>query len=207
MAKYMFLFTKPSEESINRFIASQQRCDFSYREIGASREGAPADYTVDHNRIRLGEGAATCARAVEAVKRWEMFNLGWVKLCWPRAPIEEGSVVAVLASHLGFWSLSACRIVYVIDEDGPVRRFGFAYGTLPRHAERGEERFSIEWQKDDDSVWYDILAFSQPNHMLARIGYPIARNLQKRFARMSKEAMFRYVNSRAESLGTIEGIG
>jgi uncharacterized protein (UPF0548 family) len=202
----MFLLTRPSEEWIKRFIASQQRCDFSYRETGASRQAAPADYTVDRNQIKLGKGAATFARAVEAVKRWEMFNLGWVNLCWPYAPIAEGSVVAVLASHFGFWSLSACRIVYVIDEDGPVRRFGFAYGTLPDHAERGEERFSIEWRTEDDSVWYDILAFSQPNQVLAKIGYPITRMLQKRFARMSKEAMFKYVNSRAESLSAKEGI-
>lgn len=196
----MFLLKAPSEESIGRFIASQQNLNFSYREVGASREVAPAGYTVDRNRIRLGAGAATFARAVEAIKRWEMFNLGWVKLCWPDAPIKKGSVVAVLARHFGFWSLSACRIVYVIDEDGPTKKFGFAYGTLPEHAERGEERFSIEWRTEDDSVWYDILAFSQPNQMLAKAGYPITRMLQKRFARMSKEAMFNYVNARAESL-------
>jgi uncharacterized protein (UPF0548 family) len=28
--------------------------------------------------------------------------------------------------------------------DGPVRRFGFAYGTLPDHVESGEERFTVE---------------------------------------------------------------
>ena len=37
------------------------------------------------------------------------------------------------------------------------RKFGFAYGTLPDHAATGEERFLIEWNQDDDSVWYDIL--------------------------------------------------
>jgi uncharacterized protein (UPF0548 family) len=54
------------------------------------------------------------------------------------APIEVGTTVAVLARHHGFRSLNACRIVYLIDEDdGDVRRCGFAYGTLPEHAERG----------------------------------------------------------------------
>ena len=73
-------------------------------------------------------------------------------------------------------------------DGAPVKRFGFAYGTLRDHAERGEERFMIEWQGSDDSVWYDILAFSQPN-LLAKLGYPLTRRLQKRFARDSLAAM------------------
>ena len=67
-------------------------------------------------------------------------------------------------------------------------RFGFAYGTLPDHVERGEERFTIEWQADD-SVWYDIYAFSRPKHPLARLGFPVTRMLQKRFARDSLAVM------------------
>jgi uncharacterized protein (UPF0548 family) len=126
------------------------------------------------------------------MRRWEMFSTGWMQLCWPDAPIQAGSTVAVLAQLPGLWSLNACRIVYVIDDDGPVRRFGFAYGTLPLHEERGEERFLIEWNRMDDSVWYDILAFSQPKSlMMAKLGYPAARLLQKRFAVASKRAVLR----------------
>ena len=50
-------------------------------------------------------------------------------------------MVAILARSIGLWWLNACRIVAVVDEDGPVKRFGFAYGTLPDHAGSGEERF------------------------------------------------------------------
>src|SRR4029077_17849423 len=89
----------------------------------------------------------------------------------------------------GLWSLNACRIVYVVDEDRPIRRFGFAYGTLADHAESGEERFSIEWRRDDDSVWFDIRAFSRPVHWLARAGYPLSRALQRRFAREAMREM------------------
>jgi uncharacterized protein (UPF0548 family) len=87
------------------------------------------------------------------------------------------------------WTLNACRVIYVVDEEEPSRRFGFAYGTLLDHVERGEERFLIEWNKKDDSVWYDILAFSQPRHPLVRLGTPYARMLQKRFARDSMAVM------------------
>ena len=61
------------------------------------------------------------------------------------------------------------------------RRFGFAYGTLPDHVECGEERFTVECGQDD-SVWYDILAFSRPRHPLAKLGQPLVRRWQKQFA-------------------------
>jgi uncharacterized protein (UPF0548 family) len=98
------------------------------------------------------------------------------------------------ARLFGLWWLNACQIVYIVDEDGPVKRFGFAYGTLPEHAESGEERFTVEWHEQDDAVWYDILAFSRPQQFLARLGYPFARRLQKRFARDSASAMLRAVD-------------
>jgi uncharacterized protein (UPF0548 family) len=92
----------------------------------------------------------------------------------------------VLGRACCMWTLNACRIVHVVDEP---RRFGFAYGTLPDHVESGEERFIVEWNQDDDTVWYDILAFSRPNHFLTRLGYPLVRRLQKRFARDSAGTM------------------
>jgi uncharacterized protein (UPF0548 family) len=71
--------------------------------------------------------------------------------------------------------------------------FGFAYGTLPGHVERGEERFLVEWDQGDDAVWYDILAFSRPNHLLTRLGYPVVRRLQKRFGRDSAATVLKAV--------------
>ena len=109
------------------------------------------------------------------------------------APILVGTNVAVSVRHLGFYSLNACRIVYIVDEPGPMRRFGFAYGTLAEHAESGEERFTVEWD-DQDNVGYDIFAFSRPRHPLARLGYPLSRSLQKKFARASKAAMLQAVS-------------
>jgi uncharacterized protein (UPF0548 family) len=191
----VFLITKPSEETIRRVLLSQQHCDVSYPDIGASRGTPPAGYTSDHHRATLGAGAAAFERAVAALRMWRMFRLGWLEPVFSGAPaqIVVGADVAVLVRAFGLWSLNTCRIVYVIDESAPVRRFGFAYGTLPEHAESGEERFTIEWRRDDDSVWYDILAFSRPRHTLARLGYPLTRRLQKRFARDSVAAMKRAI--------------
>ena len=72
------------------------------------------------------------------------------------------------------------------------RRYGFAYGTLGEHAEQGEERFTVEWNRDDDTVWYGILAFSRPRKLLAIMGYPLSRSLQRGFAAASKAAMLEF---------------
>jgi uncharacterized protein (UPF0548 family) len=66
--------------------------------------------------------------------------------------------------------------------------------TLQHHVERGEERFSVEHHRADDAVWYDILAFSVPQHPLARLGYPLSRAAQRRFAVDSKAAMLRAIS-------------
>src|SRR5438876_1290549 len=48
-----------------------------------------------------------------------------------------------------------------------LQRVGFSYGEVfciwntSRPAEQGEERFSVDWSSDDDSVWY-LLACSRP---------------------------------------------
>ncbi|MEN3328496.1 MAG: hypothetical protein V7638_3303 [Acidobacteriota bacterium] len=181
----MFLVREPSEEDAARFVASQRDLPFTYTEVGATNTTPPTSYTVDHNRIQLGSGEAIYRSAVDALKNWRHFDLGWVTIAPRGVPVEVGATVAVKARAFGTWSLSATRIVYTIDED---RRFGFAYGTLPDHVEKGEERFLVEWLPDD-TVWYDILAFSRPKHPFVRLSAPLARRLQKQFARASLNRM------------------
>lgn len=184
----MFVLRQPTEALIRRFIASQKDLPFSYSDVGATQTKPPAGYTVDHNRIRLGEGRETFMRASDALSKWRHFELGWASVMPHGSPLQTGTTVAVRAHTFGFWSLNACRIVYTINEDGPVKRFGFAYGTLPDHAERGEERFMIELL-EDNSVWYDIYAFSRPQKIIVKLGLPWARRLQRRFGRESLAAM------------------
>ena len=181
----MFKISEPNERDVELFIAGQRNLPFTYKEVGATNTTPPTGYTVDHNRIQLGEGESTYECAVEALKNWQQFDLGWVTIVPRGVVVETGATVAVKARAFATWSLNACRVVYVIDEP---RRFGFAYGTLPDHVERGEERFFVEWL-DDDSVWYDILAFSRPQHPIVKLSAPLARRLQKRFARESLARM------------------
>ena len=187
-----FYLMRPTTVAITHFLQEQAVQPFSYPAVGATKTTPPAGYVVDHNRVQLGSGATCYHQACAALQRWEMFNLGWLHLYWPTTPVATGATVGVLAQVFGFYILNACRIVYTIDETtAGYTRFGFAYGTLPGHIEEGEERFLVEWQHADDSVWYDILAFSRPRQWLVRLGYPVARRFQKRFGRDSKAAMGR----------------
>jgi uncharacterized protein (UPF0548 family) len=185
----MFFLTKPSLTRVREVIAAHRGMPFSYPEIGATRTNPPAGYTVDHNRVQLGFGEDSFARAIAAIRSWKQFDLGWVEAAPEDTPIKVDEAVAVVARHMGFWSLNVSRIVYVVEEQEPIEKFGFAYGTLKSHVERGEERFTVEWNRADNSVWYDILAFSRPNPMLIQLGKPYARVLQRRFARDSLRVM------------------
>ena len=91
--------------------------------------------------------------------------------------------------------MSDTAFVYVVDDAGLDNRFGFAYGTLPDHCGTGEERFLVEWDRAGGDVFYDILAFSQPNQFLTRLGYPYMRRVQKRFGSASSAAMLRAVGA------------
>jgi uncharacterized protein (UPF0548 family) len=118
------------------------------------------------------------------------------QLCWRDRPPQPGLVVGVLYRIWLFplWVLFPARVVYVVEEStGPpgrrVERFGFAYGTVADHPERGEERFQVEWHEATDEVFYDLVAIAQPAHWLAKLGYPYTRYEQARFRRQSGEVM------------------
>jgi len=182
----------PTSSTIESFLSTQSTLAFTYAPVGATSTTPPPGYTVDHNRIQLGAGQRTFDTAQSALRSWKHFDLDWVKAIPSKPEIEPGVAVAVLGRGLGLWCLMACRIVYTVhEEENDVTRFGFAYGTLPAHAETGEERFMIEWNHRDDTVSYDILAFSKPHGLFPRLANSWLRRLQRRFAADSKSAMVR----------------
>jgi len=185
----MFFLKEPSDFTINKFIAAQRDRPFTYSAVGATNTTPPEGFIVDHNRIQLGRGVVLYERAVVALTQWQQFELGWVTIVPKSVPVEVGVTLAVKARAFGTWSLNATRIVYLVKEFGTKQKFGFAYGTLPDHVECGEERFTIEFHESNESVWYDIRAFSKPQHPLVKMAYPLARRLQKRFARDSMDRM------------------
>ncbi len=197
----MFLLRKPTDEQIRGYLTRIADSPFTYPQQACSRDLAwplPRGWNRDHERVLLGRGEQAFQRAKQAIRDWTMFPHEVATLCWADCPLDVGRTVAVLYRSPFCWMVFPAKIVYVIDETtttagGNVFRFGFAYGTVADHAERGEERFLVEWNRRTDEVWYDLLAISQPAHWLARLGYPYTRYEQARFRRLSCTAMQRAV--------------
>jgi uncharacterized protein (UPF0548 family) len=184
----MFFLQRPDGVTIERVLHESANLPLSYGSIGLVRRAAPG-YDVDETTVVIGCGRTDFERAGSALQAWTHFDLEWVEVFPRTAPIQAGTVVAVLMKHLGFWSLNGCRIVSVMEGDDT--RCGFAYGTLTNHAESGEELFEVSLDRSSGTVSYRIRAVSRPRAALARLGYPVVRALQARFRRESADAMRR----------------
>jgi len=187
----MFLIRRPSPALIERVLDEQRTRPLTYPMPGMTRSATgPSGYPRNHHETRLGQGEETFLRAIEAVRGWAMYDLPWTYV-HPAAPhVVEGTVFATIVSHLGFWSINPCRIVYVDDTDTTeMRTFAFAIGTLPLHSEAGEERFQVQWDRSTDEVRFEIVAYARAWHWMARLGGPFVGVLQRRFGRQALAAV------------------
>ncbi len=120
---------------------------------------------------------------------WRQFDIPWLDFRGPDR-VESDQVVATLLGVAGLWFVNPCRVIYT-DARPEHGRVAYAYGTLRGHAESGEERFGVSLDPVSQEVRYEIAAFSRPAIVLSRLGYPLARRIQKRFAMSSAQAMAR----------------
>lgn len=194
----MFVPTRPDHAQLKRVLDRARDMQLSYAPVGIARAGAPPGYRVEEERAVLGRGRETYARAVRALREWREFDLGWTSMYPGGAALEPGTNVLVVARHLGFWSVHACRVVYLLPGlPSPGETTGFAYGTLTEHAESGEEIFQVSLDAATGEVSYRVRAVSRERAWLARIGFPVARTFQNRFRQDSAAAMRRYVANAA----------
>lgn len=178
----------PEPDAINRWLASLHDGPLSYHHAGGVEEPPERGFVSDHHRCMLGVGEQVYQRACAALDTWMMFPY-WTTVYPLGTPQEPGQIVAMTTRIFGLWWINPARILCRCDSpSGKVLRHGFVYGTLPQHAECGEERFMVE-MLPDGSVWYDLRAFSKPQHVLAWIGFPFARWWQLKFVRDSQSAM------------------
>lgn len=128
--------------------------EFSYPEVGATRDGGrlPEGYRHVRYRARVGRGRDEFERAASAVLEWRMHAALHLRPSPERPRAEPGSRVRLALGPIR----ATCAVVWTLEEP---RRRGFAYGTLAGHPERGEESFLVEWDERDE-VWLTITVFS-----------------------------------------------
>ena len=169
------------------------RSEFLNEFGGVRATGLPNGFVLDRLRTQIGAGKEAFERAIQAFKNWGQFNLGWVRVANPSARIELGEIVAVEVHSLGLWSLNLSQIVEVVENES---RFGFIYKTTPTHVEEGEERFEVSLDETSGMVAYETEAISRARDLMARLGYPVTRAFQHRFARDSHSRMRRAATGR-----------
>lgn len=172
----MLSVRRPSRRRLSDVLARLRVAAVTYAEVGATRAELPGGYEHLRGRVRLGDGPAAFATAVTAVRTWELHRRAGLVVAASSESVEPDAVVALGVRAGPVWVLAPCRVVWVTDEPG---RWGFAYGTLPGHPERGEEAFVVV-RDEDAAVWLELTAFSRPAWPLARVLAPVARRRQRR---------------------------
>ncbi|MCA9621460.1 MAG: DUF1990 domain-containing protein [Myxococcales bacterium] len=185
--RLMFYLRAPTDEQVLALLRDRAHQAFTYEDVGITRgslEAAPSGFTLDRYGVELGRGQAVFERARAALRRIDNYPPSFTRVVRSPGDLAPGFTFATLASHLGFHSVHPCRVIHVIDVSDC---FAFCFGTLPGHAESGEERFEVSIESD--VVRYDVQAFSRPISLMSRIGAPIARALQVRFQRETLDVM------------------
>lgn len=180
-----FQFNYPDEIQLKSYLAQHVNSELSYVEVGATKDQQPLGYDNDYRHVDLGRGDTVWENAKQAIINWQQYPKPWTNIYPTNAPLIKGQTVAVLFRVVGVWWLNSARIIYTINESN---RFGWAYGTLKDHVEKGEECFWIE-RNEEELVSYHIRAFSRPAFWMTRIGYPLARFWQRQFVKESMETM------------------
>ncbi|KUI31269.1 hypothetical protein AU196_18255 [Mycobacterium sp. IS-1742] len=144
----------------------------TYPEVGATAGPMPPGYHHVRRSTVIGSGRVRFEEAADAVMRWGMLRGAGLRV---RATTEVAEVGSEVIVGLGPVTVP-CRVVYVIDE--PDRR-GFAYGTLPGHAETGEELFAVRFDSATGRVYAEVAAFSRHGTWWSRLAGPVTSVLQR----------------------------
>jgi uncharacterized protein (UPF0548 family) len=144
----------------------------SYTEVGATAGPLPAGYHHVQKSAVIGRGRRRFEDAADKGMRWGMLRGAGLRIEATTEVAAVGSEVIVRVGPVR----APCRVVYIVDE--PDLR-GFAYGTLPGHAESGEERFVVRYDSASDEVVAEVTAFSCHATWWSRLGSPVTSVAQR----------------------------
>ena len=183
----MFYLRRPSDDDLRRKLERLRSAEFTHADVGLTEQEltrAPDGFVLDRYSTELGVGDDVFTRGRRVLETVGNYPPSFTRVIRVDHTLEPGMVFGTLAKHLGFWSLHPCRVIYVVDDAvAESVRFGFGFGTLPGHAEIGEERFLIRRALSTNVVTYEVQAFSRPGQLVTKLGAPVTRAYQKRFQR------------------------
>ncbi len=181
---------------LEALLAKARLASLTYQEIGASRDNVlPPGYHHVRMEERIGDADAF-ERAITGLRTWVAHDGAGLRV-YPKDPVVPNATVVAVTSIGPMQMAAPCRIVAVFKEPDA---FGFFYGTLPGHPERGEESFVLE--RRSDATYFMVRAFSRPVDPLARLSGPIGRAVQRSVTRRYLSALRRFVESGTSTTGS-----
>jgi uncharacterized protein (UPF0548 family) len=178
---------------MGRLVEALENAEPTYADLGVTLAGIQPDgFRHDRYEVVLGQGFETFERAVRGLKGWEAHRQPGIRVFPSDKAIQTGATVIVTFGSPLVGVAAPCRIVSVVGER---TRWGFAYGTLPGHPEQGEEAF-IVLLGSDDTVRFEITAFSRPSDPLVRLSGPVGRGIQRWGTNGYLRALQRFVEHR-----------
>src|SRR3954447_953227 len=185
----MFRFGPISATALRQAARAAEQTSVTYDFVGATLKGQqPAQYHHDCYEMTLSARRDAFELGVAGIQAWVPHLRAGLRV-EPHDPPAESATVAVAARVGGLTTVAPCRIVAVVDEPD---RYGFAYGTLPGHPERGEEAFLVE--RRGDSTVFRLVAYSRPAALLARLGGPVTRRVQVSASHRYLQGLVSYVD-------------
>ena len=148
----------------------------TYAEVGATAGELPAGYHHLRGERVIGHGPEEFERAAGDLLTGAVQRRAGASVRLSEVPLREGTHVQ-MRMRVGLLTFDIpCVVVWA--ERTPTS-CGFAYGTLPGHPERGEERFEVRLTPSGEVI-FRIVAFSAPGRWFTRLGGPVARWVQRR---------------------------
>ena len=146
-----------------------------------------------HQRYKIGTGEQDYLAAVNALSLGKCFDLNWVEPALQR-PMEEDDTFCLIVRAFGFCSVNFCRVVYLNEETTASNTFfAIGVGTLERHAAIGEERLSLNWNRENDDVHFLIDSYSRPSTWLSKLFAFYLRRQQLKFVDQASKRMEREI--------------
>ncbi len=181
---------------MQKLLEDLERAEPTYGDVGATlARKCPDGFHHDRFEIVLGQGPEIFQRAITGLKSWQAHRLPGMTVFPHDQEIRTGATVVITVGTPIAAIAAPCRVVGVIDGQ---TRWGFAYGTLPGHPEQGEESFAISLSPDE-TVRFEIDAFSRPGDPLVRLSGPIGRGIQRGGTGAYLRALKRFVDGGADS--------
>jgi uncharacterized protein (UPF0548 family) len=185
----MITLGRPSVAQLDAVLERAATADISYDHRGSTLAAGPGRY---ERTIDLGGDPDTFDRAVAGLRAWACHGGIGATIHPSRVPIAEGTNLIVVLRVGPLRLLVPDRVVAIVDEPD---RFGFAYGTLPGHPERGEEAFIVE-RTSGGRVTATIRVEARGAWLAARLGAPVVTVFQRLALRRYLGGWQRFVNER-----------